>query len=284
MGLSPLSFSAYKTFPLICALARVHLRSPPSSLPLSLPPSRYDRYSFNLGFQSSSISTGDILMTMLFELVVEFVVDYIALNNELGKDIPVHWFYSLLTREGVLAQAFFFAYATFLNLVLNFPSMPLSHFCTSPTDPCTCTGGPYRLHRPLCEFLSMKTEAQAALFNSNATGDLLTGLPRAHVKAIYVNSNATSYAIDLDFLEAEHPTLFSIVSSRNQELIYAGTLTVILVVAGMLFSDAALARFAKETVKEVSAKVTFHASSTIKSFNSKSFASDGSPAAEEKGN
>ena len=244
------------------------------SLPPSLPPPRYDRYSFNLGFQSTLVTTADILLTLLFELAVEFVVDYVALNNELGKDIPVHWFYSLLTRETVLAQAFFFAIAVYLNLVCNFPSMPLSHFCTSPTDPCTCTGGPYRLHRPLCEFLGMTTEAQAALFSPNATGELLPGLPASYVKAIYnnfTNGTASSYAIDLDFLKAEQPTLFSIVSVRNQELVFAGTMTVIVVVAGMFLSETALSRFAKGTVREVSAKVTYHASSALKSFEVKSF-------------
>ena len=259
----------------------------PIFLPPSVPPSRYDRYSFNLGFQSSSISTADIFLTLLFELVVEFVVDYMALYNELGKDIPVHWYYSLLTRETVLAQAFFFAFAVYLNLTWNFPSMPLSHFCTSPTDPCTCTGGPYRLHRPLCQFLGMTTEAQAALFSSNATGELLPGLPASYVKAIYTaNGNASSYAIDLDFIKAEQPTLFSIVSARNQELVYAGTMTVILVVAGMLFSESALSRFAKGTVREVSAKVTFHASSTLKSFevSARTFASQDSAAVEEEKN
>ena len=227
----------------------------------------------------------------MFELAVEFVVDYVALSNELGKDIPVHWFYSLLTKEVVLCQAFFFAKAAELNLIFNFASMPLSHFCTSRVDPCTCTGGPYRIHRPLCEFLGMETEAQAALFGSNVTGDLLPGLPRDYVQAIYTNGSATSYAIDLDFIEAEHPTLFSMFSVRNQELVYAGTMTIIFVIAGMLFSDAALARFAKETVKEVSAKVTSHVS-RIKSFHStlKSFqiqeqdvAHDAVAAVEEKG-
>ncbi len=200
-------------------------------------------------------------------------MDYIALNNELGKDIPVHWFYSLLTMETVLCQAFYLASAVYLNLVWNFPSLPLSHFCTSPTDPCTCTGGPYQLHMPLCEFLGMTTEAQAALFSPNATGELLPGLPASYVKAIYTtNGTASSYAIDLDFLKAEQPTLFSIVSARNQELVFAGTMTVIVVVAGMFLSETALSRFAKGTVREVSAKVTYHASSALKGFSTKSFA------------
>ena len=49
---------------------------------------RRDRYSFNVGFQSNAVGLGDILLTLLFELLVEFIVDYIALNNELSKDIP----------------------------------------------------------------------------------------------------------------------------------------------------------------------------------------------------
>ena len=233
------------------------------------------------------VTTADILLTLLFELAVEFVVDYVALNNELGKDIPVHWFYSLLTRETVLCQAFFFANAVYMNLVWNFPSMPLSHFCTSPTDPCTCTGGPYRLHRPLCKFLGMTTEAQAALFSPNATGELLPGLPASYVKAIYnnfTNGTASSYAIDLDFLKAEQPTLFSIVSVRNQELVFAATMTVIVVVAGMFLSETALSRFAKGTVREVSAKVTYHASSALKSlkFSNRTFASKETGAVEEQ--
>ena len=218
---------------------------------------------------------------MVFELLVELVVDYIALNNELGKDIPVHWFYKLVTKETVACQMFFFAWALYTNMVLNFPSMPLSHFCTSPTDPCTCTGGPYRIHRPLCLFLSTKPEEQAALLSLNATEYLLPDLPRVYIKTIVSNGNETSYAIDLDYLKAEHGTLFSIVSSRNQELVYAGAVTLCLVVIGMLFSESALSRFAKKSVKEVSAKVSFHAG-RIKSFTTVSFAKDDSPAVEEK--
>ena len=174
----------------------------------------------------------------------------------------------------------FFAFAPFSNMIGNFPSLPLSHFCTSPSDPCTCTGGPYRIYRPLCTFRDMSTEAQAALVNSNATAYLLPDLPREYVKTITTNGS-TAYAIDLDFLEAEQPTLFSIVSARNQELVYAGFVTLALVVGGMLFAEAGISRWAKETVREVQRKVSFHATRSLSNLGN-SFASRSSPSAAEE--
>ena len=66
---------------------------------------RYDRYAFNTGFQSSSISIGDLALTLLFELAVELVVDFLAVNTELKKKgLPIHLYYKLLTRETALGQ------------------------------------------------------------------------------------------------------------------------------------------------------------------------------------
>ena len=55
----------------------------------------------------------------------------------------------------------------------------------------------------------------------------------------------------------------------------------LLVVAGMLFAETALSRFAKETVKEVTPQVTFHASN-LKSFDVRRDASRDSAAVEEE--
>ena len=66
---------------------------------------RYDRYAFNTGFQSSSVSIGDLVLTLMFELAVEFVVDFLAVNTELKKKgLPIHLYYKLLTRETALGQ------------------------------------------------------------------------------------------------------------------------------------------------------------------------------------
>ena len=66
---------------------------------------RPDRYTFNTGFQSSSTTDGDLLLTLLFELAVELVVDFLAVNAELKKKgVPIHLYYKLLTRETLLGQ------------------------------------------------------------------------------------------------------------------------------------------------------------------------------------
>lgn len=41
----------------------------------------------------------------MFELAVEFVVDFLAVNTELKKKgLPIHLYYKLLTRETALGQ------------------------------------------------------------------------------------------------------------------------------------------------------------------------------------
>ena len=82
------------------------------------------------------------MTTMLVELTVELVVDYLALTKEINKmNIPAHLFRSWMTPQ--IVMYYIFASMSQLFATLIFFVTPASIFFCSSVNPCSCTGGPY---------------------------------------------------------------------------------------------------------------------------------------------
>jgi len=116
---------------------------------------RRHRFLFNLGFQSVEITNQDLLIQLGLELFVEFAVDAIAVYKEIIKQrLKLSKYFSFLTKEVFLSYLFYSLMGVGLVFTMPFTSLPDIYFCKN-ADPCTCTGGSFRLYTSACKFLTL---------------------------------------------------------------------------------------------------------------------------------
>eukprot|EP00948_MAST-09A_sp_MAST-9A-sp1_P000583 g583.t1 len=216
---------------------------------------RPHRFIFNIGYQSVEITTQYLMVQLALELFVEFAVDGIAVYKEIFKqNLPLGNYFSMLTMEIFLAYVSF-ANAVMTGALLCFLSTPDAYFCKS-ADPCTCTGGSYRLYTSACAFINAPSETQEMYYNGTMT---LENLPPRYITNISntSNPNKTSYILNSQKMSNEHKSIFDAVNTNFQNAVVFGVITVTLIVVTMKLTNKILRfyGFDKEDRKRLKKKV-----------------------------
>ena len=168
---------------------------------------RQHRFVFNFGYGFDSNDTNMMTTTMLItsafiELLFEGVVDAYALSveSENGIDLNAFWtmwkangasFWGLAVADSLLAAH---------TILWGFKLLPSAAFCTSPKDPCSCSGGGFEIYAPFCQSWS----ATGSKESSNETSSSLSNASSAASPA-----TASASAEALSNAKNEYSGLFS---------------------------------------------------------------------------
>ena len=111
--------------------------------------------SFGYGFDADDDAmTGvPLLITSMFlEMVFEAVVDAFALSIEWKHGIALNKFWAMWKENPVAfwGATIFQGFAATVATCWAFKLMPNAMFCTSPTDPCSCSAGGFEIYARFC--------------------------------------------------------------------------------------------------------------------------------------
>ena len=197
---------------------------------------RPHRFIFNIGYQSVEITTEYLMVQLALELFVEFAVDGIAVYKEIFKqNLPLGNYFSMLTMEIFLAYIGF-ANVAVVQILVSFLSTPDAYFCRN-ADPCTCTGGSYRLYTSACAFVNAPFETQEMYYNGTVK---LENLPPRYMTNISNTSNRTPYSLNSQKMSNEHKSIFYSVSEHIQTAMIVGLITVAFITAAMNLTNTIL--------------------------------------------
>eukprot|EP00948_MAST-09A_sp_MAST-9A-sp1_P002263 g2263.t1 len=210
---------------------------------------RPHRYIFNIGFQAEGIGNDYLIAQLCLELALEFAVDGFAMYKEIfNQNLRLEKYFSFLTKE------IFVAYMGYVNIAISsvlmcFISTPDVYFCEN-ADPCTCSGGSFRLYISTCAFRNAPIETQELYYNGTVTLDLL---PRQFITQMSNASNSSnaSYVLDMKKMSNVYKSAFDSIPPKIQSAMAYGTIACPLIILGMLIANRALRAygFTEEVVK-----------------------------------
>ena len=108
---------------------------------------------------------------------------------------------------------------------------PTSMFCTSPSDPCSCTGGTYQSIESLCSYLKADVVTQAKLYKTG-----LSGKPNIPSKYLLPGNGTSNYTINLPMLQKEYQTYFEQFDSDTLNQFILGSGLIILIAFSMILA------------------------------------------------
>ncbi len=118
---------------------------------------RPHRFAFNFGYGYNATalemtSVELLFLSFFFELLFELVVDVLALRVEAdhGIDLAEFWEIFRITPFGVTGFAVSAGALSTWWTFWAFTLMPTPLFCSSSSDPCSCSGGGFGIYTPLC--------------------------------------------------------------------------------------------------------------------------------------
>ena len=136
---------------------------------------RPHRFAFNFGYgfdanDAAMTGTSFLFASMFLELGLEVTIDGAALGIEQQHGINVDKFWEMWQ---VNPGNFFGLHvsSSLAALAMNFwafSTLPTPFFCTSQHDPCSCTGGGFKIFKPLCAAAGSVAEATKDAVQSNA--------------------------------------------------------------------------------------------------------------------
>lgn len=110
------------------------------------------RYIFNIHGavdQEGELNKGLLFINLILELTSEYLVDNLAIKNELEHDIPLKKVFTRMLRWEISVLYTFMVLASVLITLCTFMSLPTFIFCTSP-NPCSCNGAGFAIYNSFC--------------------------------------------------------------------------------------------------------------------------------------
>ena len=153
---------------------------------------RPHRFAFNFGYgfdanDDAMASAAFLFVSMFLELGMEVAIDSAALGIEEMHGIDVDKFWDMWQ---VNPGNFFGLHLSCSMMALSmafwsFSTLPTPIFCTSPHNPCSCSGGGFQIFKSFCAAAAAAAEATKKLA-SNTTNSTEDGIFSAIPKNAYV--------------------------------------------------------------------------------------------------
>ena len=116
-------------------------------------------------------------------------------------------------------------------------SAPTYVFCSSASDPCSCTGGAYQAIQSICTYLSADPIIQAQIFKSGISG-------RPSIPSRFLlrtnTSNITTYGLNLTMLQQEYKTYPEYLDHETLNIILLSMCIIVVIALTMILADAML--------------------------------------------
>ena len=136
-----------------------------SSCSTSLSPTGFS-FNFGYGFDANdgfTTSAEVLVVTAFIELLFECVIDIFALEIEFehGIDPKIFWDMFRVNPAAYLFRMWSESIGGIMLVLWAFRLTPTVVFCTSPGDPCSCTGGGFEIYAPFCNVTALPNGSSA---------------------------------------------------------------------------------------------------------------------------